>query len=241
MVAAVPGDCANRLVDAQETTIGRNFGNTDGRMFVSRGEPLFLLEREQARPFEGSGCPLALRNVEKAVNGADDFPSCVAQRIDVDGDNQAGAVGMLHDTLDISYRRAAIQNLGNHRARDGCSIELEETNALPEFFVGLARRRRTAPNRHGMTIILEDRTLRIADEGRDRQQLENTVGCAQHRAQDRGNGPRDRMAAFVGINHSHASAWTLIPLSPASTISLDGDLSMARSTVATRRCRYFFT
>src|SRR4029077_4982344 len=134
MVAAIPGDCANRLVDAQKTTIGVDFGNTDGRMFVSRGESLFLLEREQARPFERSGCPLALRNVEKAVNRADDFPSCVAQRIDVDGDSQAGAVGMLHDALDVSYRRAAIQNLGNHRTRDGCSVELEETNALSEFF-----------------------------------------------------------------------------------------------------------
>src|SRR6476469_3639679 len=167
--------------------------------------------------------------------------SPLALRIYVDGDNQAGAVGMLHDPLDVSYRRAAVQNLGNHRTRDGCSIELEETNTLPEFFVGLARRRRTAPNRHGMTIVLEDRALRIADEGRDRQQLENTVGCAQHRAQDRRNGPRDRMAAFVGINHSHASAWTLIPPSPASTLSLNGDLSMARPAPAVRRRRYFFT
>jgi len=75
MVAAVPGDCANRLVDAQKTTIGRNFGNTDGRVFISRGESLLLLEREQARPFERSACPLALRNVEKAVNRSDDLAS----------------------------------------------------------------------------------------------------------------------------------------------------------------------
>ena len=67
----------------------------------------------------------------------------------------------------------------------------------------------------------------VADEGRDRQHVENAVGRPQHRAQRRGNRPSARPAVVVRIKHPHASARRpSIPLYPGATIRPDGDLSM---------------
>src|SRR5215468_9823939 len=233
--ATEAGDGTNRFIDAQKPSVGVNLGNTDGGMFVSRRKPLVLLERVQTRSLEGCIGPLARGDVEKTIDRAYQLALRIAEWVDVDGHDQRGPVRMFDDSLDIAHRLSGGEHLGNQGPLGGHSVEIEEAGRLPELFVRLSGTRRASPYGHGVAIVLKDCPLGIADERRDRQQLEYAVGCPKHSAQQRRNVAGAGMAPLAGINHPHASAWISIPRPPEQRIRSNNDLSMARPACNPRR------
>jgi hypothetical protein len=199
MLAAVSGDGADCLVDAQEAAVRRNLGNADRGMLIGSRQTLFLLEGMQARMFERGGRPLALRDVDKAIDRADQFAFGVAQRIDIERHDHPRSVHALDVTRGLSGR----QYFGQLRAPQRRAVDIEISRRRGEFLMHLTRPWNPAPDLHGEGVILEDRALRVADEGRDRQHVEDAVGGAQHRGQRRGQ-PRCDGSAVVVSNRACA-------------------------------------
>ena len=135
---------------------------------------------------------------------------------------------MFDDPLDVAHRLSGRKHLSNQGTRGRRPIQIEEASGFPELFVRLSGTWRATPNGHGVTIVLKDCPLGIADERRDRQQLQYAVGCPKHRAQQRRNVAGAGMAPLIGINHPHASAWTRFPNPRGATIRVKNNLSMAR-------------
>ena len=178
-VAAEAGNVADRLVDAQEAAVGRQLGDADGGVLVGRGQALLLLERELARILQRGVDALALGDVDEAVDRADHRAAGVAQRIDIDGDDDAAAVLALDDALDVAHRLAAGEHLFHHRVRGRCAVEREIFPVFGKLNEGLLGLGSAAPNLRGAVIILQNGAASVADEGGDRQQLENAVGGPQ--------------------------------------------------------------
>src|SRR5262249_32249299 len=82
---------------------------------------------------------------------------------------------MFDDTFYITHRLAGCQDLGKQRARDGRSVYFEEKRAFSKLIVRLTGFWSRTPDGHGMAIILKDCLLRVTDEHRYRQQLEDAI------------------------------------------------------------------
>ena len=217
MLAAVSGDGADCLVDAQEAAVRRNLGNADRGMLIGSRQTLFLLEGMQARMFERGGRPLALRDVDKAIDRADQFAFGVAQRIDIERHGHPLPVHAFDDALDVARGLSGRQDFGQFRAPQRRAVEVEKSRRRGEFLMRLSRPRGPAPDLHGAGVVLEDRALRVADEGRDRQHVEDAVGGAQHRGQRRGQPRCDGPAVVVRIEHALSLRAAIVgsPHSPA--------------------------
>ncbi len=178
---------------------------------------------------------LAFGDVEKAVHRADQFTLGIAQRIDIDRQKHLPAVGTLDQALGVAHRYAGGQHLGEKRPRHRRAVGFVEPRALAELVVGLTGGGTSAPDLHRAPIVLEDGAARVANDGGDRQQIENAVRRPQHRAQQR----RNRLGCapvVVGIKHPHASArGCRIPSAPGTTMRADGYLSMVQAAGLRKR------